>query len=94
MSKRCKFACSAIREIEVELLRAVHWRVYGSLGLETASNFVYNMYADTRHDAARVVAGSSLSVLAQDDEDWNLSDVPLSRNVDVCASLCVDFTAF
>lgn len=54
-----------------------------------------NFYAqeDIVDDVALDAAGSVVSGLFEDDKDWNLIDILLSRNADEGVSLRVDFTA-
>lgn len=47
--------------------------------------------SDTVDDVALVTAGSGVSCLVEEDDDWNLVDIPLSRGAMVSASLYVDF---
>lgn len=50
-------------------------------------------YDDTVNDVVPVPAGRAVSLLVEDDKDLDLGDMLLSRNSEVRASLCVDFTA-
>lgn len=54
---------------------------------------VCDTYGDTVDNIVRVVYGSSVSGPLEEDEDWNLGYISLSKNADVRASLPVDFTA-
>lgn len=74
-------------------MRAVRCWGHGSLGFESASTFVCDKYGDTGDDVVLNVAGSLVFELVGDDDDWNLGDILLPKNVDVCASIIVDFSA-
>lgn len=52
---------------------------------------VCDVYGDTFDDVALVAAGSGVSGLIEDDDDWNLGEISLSRNANVRASLDVEF---
>lgn len=64
----------------------------GSLAFRSASTVITDTYGDTVDDAAPVAAGTSVAGLVEDNDNWNLSDIRIRRNVDVWASLGVDFT--
>lgn len=71
----------------------VCWRGHGFLGFESASALVPDTYGDTFAFTGTAVAGTSRSGLVDDDDDWNLGDIPLLENADLHGSLHVDFTA-
>lgn len=52
---------------------------------------VRDTYCDTVNDVVSVVAGSSMPSLVEEDDHWILSDILLSRNADIRASLHMDF---
>lgn len=93
MSGRRASSGNVIPGSEVELLRAVRWHGPGSPGFESASNLVRDTYGNTVDDVALDVAGSSVSGLVDDNEDWNVGEIQLSKNADARASLLVDFMA-
>lgn len=84
---------NSVPRSKVKSLHDIRRRGYGSFGSESASTLVCHTYGDTVVDAAPGVGSSAPSGLADDDDDWNLSDIPLSRNATVRTSLHVDFTA-
>lgn len=55
---------------------------------------VCNAYGDTIDDVAPVTAGSGLSCLVEDDDDWNSDDIALPRNADVCTCLRFNFYSY
>lgn len=50
-------------------------------------------YGNTVNEAAQLTTGSGVSSLVEDFDDWNLGDIPVSRNADVRANLRVNFKA-
>lgn len=92
MSAGCDDAGNLIHGSEYEPMRAVRWQGHGS-GFESASTLVSDTYGDTIDDVVSVVAVSLESALLEEDDDWNLGEISLSRNDDVHASLRGDFTA-
>lgn len=74
-------------------MRALHWRGHGYLGSRSASTSLLDTNGDTVENDVPGVTGSSVSGLIEDDDDWNLGGILLSRNTDVLASLRVDFRA-
>lgn len=64
-----------------------------SFGFGSASTLVRDSYGYTVYAAAPVAACSSVFGLVEVDDDWNLGNIPLSRNADVCRSLRVNVTA-
>lgn len=54
---------------------------------------VRDAYGDSFDDVAPATAGSGVSSFVEDDDDRKLGDILLSRNADLFASLCVEFTA-
>lgn len=52
----------------------------------------FDTYGDTVADIATAVAGSSVSGLLKDDDDWNLGDTRLYKNADERTILLADFT--
>lgn len=93
MSARLNAASNSIPGSEVELTRNVHWRRHGSLGFEGASICVHDAFGNTVDDVVPVAASSGVPSLVEDEDDWNLRFILLSRNEDVCVSLFVDFMA-
>lgn len=71
-------------EIDIEPTRVVVWLGCGFLGFKGASIIVRDAYGDTYEDDASFVAASGVSSLVEIDDNWNLSDVPLSRSAEGC----------
>lgn len=93
MSARRDFADTAIHGSKVEPLHAAHCQGHGSLGFESAFTLVRYRYGDTFDDIAPFFGGSLVSHLVQDYNGWNLGDIRLPKNANVCTSLHVDFTS-
>lgn len=66
---------------------------HGFLGFQSASTLVGYTYGNTVDHSATFVAGISASGFVEDDDDWSIDDIPLSRNADARESLRVDFMA-
>lgn len=53
---------------------------------------VHDMYADTLNDVTSIAPGSGVPSLVEEDVDWDLDNILMSSNVDVCSVLHIDFT--
>lgn len=71
-------------------MRAVCWQDHCSLGFEKAPILVLDTYGNSADDFVPFVADSLVSGIFEEDKDWNLGNVPLSKNADVHESLPVD----
>lgn len=72
---------------------AVRWWGQGSLGFGSASNLFSDAYGNTVDDVVLVVAGSSESGFVEEEDDWNLGNIPMLRKDYVRWNLRVEFTA-
>lgn len=93
MEARRDAAGIAIPGSAVEHMRAVPRRDHCSVGFKSASTLVRDVYGDTVDDVVTAFAGSSVSSLIEDDDNWNFGAFPLSRNFDLCTSFSVDLMA-
>lgn len=66
---------------------------HGYLDFESDPNLAYDTYGDTVNDVVPIVTGSSVSGLFENDDDWNLGHVLLSRTADVRSIIHSNFTA-
>lgn len=65
---------------------------HGPFSFESAATLVQDTYVDIVDDIVPVVVVICVSGLVEDEDDFNLSDLSLSRTADVCTSPRVDFT--
>lgn len=80
--------CSA-----AEPMRVVRWQGFGSLGFKGGSIIVGDGCDDNVDNVAQVTAGTEVSGVVEDEEDWNVGDISLSRNAEVSMSVHVEFQA-
>lgn len=93
MSARHDAAGNTIHAAEVEPMHIVLWRVHGSIGFACASIMVLDAYGDVVDDVPPVDAGSGVSDLTEEDDNWSLSKTLLSKNAEVHGGPPVDFPA-
>lgn len=92
MSARCNAADISVPGNEVEPTPVARLQGRGSLGFEGASIMVCEAYDDAADDVAAAAADFGVCSLVEDANDWNLRDIPLSRDASVRTELHVDFT--
>lgn len=68
------------------------WQARGSLSSQGSLVMAHNAYGDTMDDVAPVEDDRAVSGLVEDNGDWNLGEIPISRREKVCTSLRADFT--
>lgn len=83
---------SAVPGSAVEPMNLAGRRGYGSLGVESTSTLLRGRNGDTFDDVSSITPDISVSGLVEQDDDWNLDEIWLSKNADVPESLHVDFT--
>lgn len=54
---------------------------------------LHEAYGNIADKVPLAKAGSGMASVVDDDDDWDLGDIPFSKNADVRASICVDFAA-
>lgn len=69
------------------------WNGHSSLRFESTSIVVRDAYGDIVSAAPLVAASSAISGLVEEKDKWDFGDIPLSRNVYVCASVGIFSTA-
>lgn len=76
---------------DLEQVRVVHWRACSHIRFSNADIMVCEAYADAVCEVQQVEAGSGTAGVVEDDKDWDLGDIPLSKDADLHASLLVDY---
>lgn len=92
MSARHDSVCNSTPLSEVDPTPFVRWLGRGSPGFESASIVTGHAYGDNVDSVSLVYADSGAFSLVDNDDDWNLGDMPLSRNASVHTSHCVDIS--
>lgn len=93
MVTRRNAAGKSIQGSEVELMHVVLCQSFGSHCSRGASIIVYKANGYISDNVTLVSAGSDVSVVVEDDDDWYLGDISHSKNNNVLTSVGVDFTA-
>lgn len=72
-------------------MRVVRWKNCARLGVAGTFINVHGAYGNIVGAVAPVPTGSRVSDIVEDEDDWILDNIPLSRNADMWVNPRVDF---
>lgn len=74
-------------------MRALRLQGHGSISFQGTSNSVCDAHGGMIDNVVPPGDGSSVLPTGEEDDEWNLGDIPLLRKADVFAGLHVHFSA-